>query len=86
MVEGHQGACVCGVCLRVAYMAVVHEGMNDAVAGVMCSMCRETDRDEPYWQSPVVDGVLICQRCIKQSAGILSKDEEYNWQKPVKKG
>lgn len=81
MVEGHQGALVCGNCLTIAYTEVVLNDLDAAPAGVSCRLCLE-ERDEPHWLSPVDDEAAVCRRCIKQAAGRLHKDADWEWTKP----
>lgn len=90
MVEGHQGACICGKCLTISYREVVLDEADSAPSGFKCLMCLEgvEDRqalkrgDEPGWQSPMYPEAIICRRCIKQSAGVLHKDPDIEWRKP----
>jgi hypothetical protein len=90
-VEGHRGACICGNCLRVAYGALVNDRAATAPADFMCTLCREgapdraaLDRaDEPGWQSPAYPDACVCRRCVKRAAGVLHKDPDYAWTKPV---
>lgn len=90
MVEGHQGSCICGNCLTIAFSEVVNSKINSAPEDYTCPMCLEgvSDREvlnrkgEPGWQSPVYTEANICRRCIKLAAGTLHKDAENNWQKP----
>lgn len=90
MVEGHQGSCICGKCLTIAFVEVIQQGNNTAPAGFKCVMCLEAGadrealrrRDEPGWQSPLYPDASICRRCIKQSAGVLQKEKEMGWTRP----
>ena len=90
MVEGHQGSCICGRCLTIAYTEVVNNSVNAAPADFKCALCLEALRDrqalkresEPGWQSPAYPESGICRRCIKQSAGVLVKDPDSGWKKP----
>lgn len=90
MMEGHQGSCICGRCLTVAYTDVAVIRNPDAPTDFFCPMCRESaaDRaslnraDEPGWRSPVRSGAVICRRCIKLAAGTLAKDAESGWARP----
>ncbi|MEZ6241922.1 MAG: ClpX C4-type zinc finger protein [Phycisphaerales bacterium] len=83
MVEGHRGSCVCGDCLTIAYMEVViHKASDPPKEGENCIMCLEV-RDEAHWRSPAFEEALICKRCIKQAAGVLHKDRDIGWTKPV---
>ena len=74
MVEGHQGSCVCGNCLMMAYSAVVLDKSLETTSGYKCPMCLEADEDraelkradEAGWQSPAWPDAVICRRCIKQ--------------------
>ena len=81
LVEGHQGSLISGDCLTIAYTEVVLNETNAAPEGYTCTMCLE-QRDEPAWQSPMNEQAVICKRCIKQSAGRLHKDPDWDWQKP----
>ena len=84
MVEGHRGACICLHCLTLAYMDLVHHGVSDEPKpGEICVMCRE-ERAEAHWRSPLDPDKLICKRCCKQAAGVLHKDDDIAWWKPVK--
>ena len=66
MIEGHQGACLCGRCLTLAYAQVVLHGNSTAPPDYRCPMCLEqpADRetlgraDEPGWQSPLYDAAI----------------------------
>ncbi|MGI9014052.1 MAG: ClpX C4-type zinc finger protein [Phycisphaerales bacterium] len=90
MLEGHQGSCICGRCLTVAYREVVLSGTTSGIRNYTCPMCLEGefDRealgriDEPSWQSPAWPDAVICRRCIKLAAGALHKDPDYQWKKP----
>lgn len=81
MVEGHKGSLICGNCLTVAYTEVVLHAMNAAPAGSVCTMCLE-ERSDDCWVSPVHEEAVVCARCIKQAAGRLHKDEDWDWKKP----
>ena len=91
MVEGHQGSCICGKCLTVAYVEVVLDKNAPAIGEFKCALCLETrpDRislkrgDEPGWRSPINADAAICKRCVKQTAGVLQKDKESGWKKPA---
>lgn len=80
MVEGHQGACICGKCLTIAYRALAIDDAPTAEPGYTCTLCRE-ERKQPAWQSPAYDAVA-CLRCVKQSATQLDKDPDFAWEKP----
>ena len=80
MVEGHQGACICGACLAVAYAAIVHPDLPSG-APQPCTMCLER-RADPAWESPVREGARICRRCARQSGTVLEKDPDSGWRKP----
>jgi hypothetical protein len=83
MVEGHRGSLICGQCLTVAFADVVlHSGGATLPAGTTCKLCLE-ERKEPCWQSPMHETEWACLRCIKQSAGVLTKDKESGWTRPV---
>ncbi len=82
MIEGHQGSIVCGRCLTVAYAEIVVSKSPEPPSPIKCTMCLE-DRDDPTWRSPVSDEASICRRCIKQAAGGLHKDKDYDWSKPT---
>jgi hypothetical protein len=81
MVEGHKGSCICGKCLTVAYTGVVLGEAGSAPEGYQCTLCLEK-RPEHGWASPVREEASICRRCIKQCAGVLSKDKETPWTRP----
>ena len=84
MVEGHRGAIICGRCLTVAYAEVVLHGVGDARGpDEPCCLCLEPGRDEPHWRSPAREVALACRRCLKQAAGVLVKDQESGWTRPV---
>ena len=81
LVEGHEGSLICGDCLRDAYRALVLNGDSEAVEPtVACTLCLE-DR-ESTWRSPKRHEGVACLRCVKQSAGRLHKDEDWEWCKP----
>lgn len=73
-VEGHQGSCICGDCLREAIRA---KAPPAPPATPKCTMCLET-RDEAGWASPRRDA-WICTRCIEQATRVLSKDRSAGW-------
>jgi hypothetical protein len=81
MVEGHRGSLICGRCLTVAYTEAVTHGLRSATSGAACTLCLEP-RDGPAWASPGRPEAVACLRCIKQSAGVLTKDPEANWRRP----
>ncbi len=82
-VEGHRGSCICGKCLTVAYSALVHLNAGEPLGeGGACTLCLEPKRDQPHWRSPALPEKLACIRCVKQSAGVLHKDPEADWEKP----
>jgi hypothetical protein len=83
MVEGHRGSIICGRCLTVAYAEAVLAGTDDAHRpDEPCCLCLEAARAEPHWRSPARDQALACRRCIKQSAGVLTKDPDSGWTRP----
>lgn len=82
MVEGHQGSLVCGPCLTIAYAELVlHHAGTRPPPGVACRLCLE-EREGLHWQSPMHDDAFACLRCVKQSAGVLTKDPDAGWRKP----
>ena len=81
MVEGHQGALISGDSLTLAYTALVLDDGASSIPGATCTMCLE-ERDEPAWRSPVRPEAVICRRCVKQAAGRLHKDPDWDWTKP----
>ncbi|QOJ17635.1 MAG: hypothetical protein HRU76_08585 [Phycisphaeraceae bacterium] len=91
LIEGHQGSCLCGRCLSVAYAEVVLRNIGSAPAGYHCTMCLESgfDRealgraDEPGWQSPAHPDACICRRCIELAAKALEKDPDFTWRRPA---
>ena len=91
MLEGHQGSCLCGKCLTVAYMEVVLHGHDTAPAEFTCPMCLEAAADrasldragEPGWQSPLHEDAVMCRRCIELAARALHRDKEHDWTTPT---
>ncbi len=81
MVEGHQGSLISGDALTIAYTELILNRTSSAPAGARCAMCLE-QRDEPAWQSPAT-GAVICTRCVKQAAGRLHSDPDWEWTKPA---
>jgi hypothetical protein len=90
MIEGHQGSCLCGRCLTVAYTEVVVNGHDAAPASYKCPMCLEDEQDrealgrggESGWRSPVHEDAVICRRCLELAARSLEKDRDSGWKKP----
>lgn len=82
LVEGHRGACLCSQCLKVAYVSLVLMKESSAAEGYTCRLCREL-RDEPGWASPIDETVCVCSRCVRQSAGVLSKDPDVDFVRPT---
>jgi len=80
MVEGHQGACICGDCLTAAYVAIVQPELP-AGDPQPCTMCLER-RTDPAWASPARPDARICRRCARQSGTVLAKDPDSGWRKP----
>ena len=80
MVEGHQGSCICGKCLDVAWDSVVEGGLDDSIDDWKCTMCLER-REDPCHRSPAHDDAFICRRCIRVSAQALRKDD-VDWNAP----
>ena len=77
-VEGHRGSLICGRCLSAAYEStIIGSGGTPQPA---CTMCLER-REEPMWSGK--RDSAICRRCIKQSAGVLHKSEDWEWSKPT---
>ena len=86
-VEGHQGSCICGNCLTVAWAAVIQGGLDDSPEHDeenpwTCTMCLE-HRKDPAYQSPLREAALICRRCIRLSARALDTDPDHPWAKPT---
>lgn len=89
-IEGHQGSCICGRCLTIAYREIMLHRDHSITTGYKCRMCLEGDddraaqdrADEPGWQSPVETDAHLCRRCIKLASGALHKDKDYDWRKP----
>lgn len=90
MVEGHQGSCICGDCLREAYRSVVLGAGGGGVGPSRCALCLE-EREDPSWTpgagSPrpataAPAGRRACRRCVKQSAAVLQKDPDLGWRRP----
>ena len=83
MVEGHRGSIICSNCLSIAYTQVVQQRLGSPVdKDDTCLLCLEHGRDDPHWRSPMFDDAIACRRCLKQSAGVLHKDPDFEWQKP----
>jgi len=82
MVEGHQGSCICGACLTVAYSELVLHPTEDAPTERKCVLCLEM-KSEPMWASPVREDAIYCRRCVKQAAAVLNKDKDIPWSKPT---
>ena len=89
MIEGHQGSCICGNCLTVAFHAVVGAGQDDNPRktgsddepGCKCTMCLE-ERTDRVFQSPMYAEAFICRRCIGLSARALDSDPDHAWTRP----
>ncbi len=82
MVEGHRGSLICSNCLGVAFVELVQQGAGvERNADESCRLCLEP-RDGMFWRSPIDEAAIICTRCVKQSAGVLQKDEQSDWSKP----
>lgn len=81
MVEGHQGSLICGGCLTVAFSETAIAGTDMAPAGATCTMCLE-EREDPMWASAAREGAYACRRCLKQGAGRLHTDPDWDWSKP----
>ncbi len=83
MVEGHQGSCICGPCLTIAYIDLVIDraGEADSETDQHCVLCLE-DKPMPMWQSPIRDEARFCRQCVKRAAGVLHKEPDINWSKP----
>ena len=87
VVEGHQGSCICGKCLHVAWDAVVTHKLNDAPPQTeegawACTMCLEPRKD-PAFNSPIREEAFICRRCIRMAGHILDTDPDHDWSKPI---
>lgn len=83
MVEGHQGSCICGRCLTIAWVELVETKLSDEPReGEGCRLCLEEGRPDAHWRSPVDEAALVCKRCVKQAAGALHKDRDIAWVKP----
>lgn len=84
-VEGHRGSCICGPCLSVAYAGLVLHRVNDQPGeGEACALCLLERPEVAHWRSPVFGDTLACVQCVKRSAGVLHKDEDTAWRKPLK--
>ncbi len=84
MVEGHQGSCICGPCLTVAYTELVVDASPDddeTAEERSCTLCLES-KTIPMWQSPMTDSAWFCRQCLKRAAGVLHKDPDIPWAKP----
>ena len=80
MVEGHQGACACGDCLRAAYVAIVLPELPSGDPSP-CVMCLET-RTDPWWTNPARPAARMCRRCARRSGTVLEQDPDSGWTKP----
>lgn len=90
MVEGHKGSLICGDCLTIAYTETVLHNLNSAPKGTTCTMCLEErgGGGDNMWLGPhegdeTAPRAAACERCIKQGAGRLHKDEDWDWKKPA---
>lgn len=82
MVEGHQGALICGGCLKVAYVELLLGKSGFQMVGeTKCRLCLE-ERKSLSWQSPKDDAALACERCVRQACTALAQDPESGWAKP----
>ena len=80
-VEGHRGSIVCGPCLTRAYTVLVLQNQNVSTSDT-CRMCLE-DKETQFWRGDVEPNATICTRCVKQSAGVLTKSKHWDWVKPT---
>jgi len=85
-IEGHQGSCICGLCLTQAWSDLpAHR--NQASKDFLCPMCREKNEDraaldradERSWQG---QHAVICERCMLLAATALEKDPDSGWSRP----
>lgn len=86
MTEGHQGSVICLPCVIEAL-----EHLRPSEKGFKCCMCLvEKEAKTPCWQYEEREGedaipvgrnpqALACDDCIKQAAGVFSKDEDIDW-------
>ena len=81
MVEGHRGSCICGDCLRAAYVLLVLRSAGQDAEGATCTLCLE-NRTERSWKHPENAGATACLRCVRQSAAVLQKDPDLGWKRP----
>lgn len=81
-IEGHQGSIVCGSCLTMAYKELVLANNKEHQTEEKCRMCLE-HRDDPVWLGIIEPNAPICRRCVKQSAGALTKSKHWDWSKPT---
>ena len=83
MIEGHRGSCLCLRCLSVAYrvLAIDEDGVAPA-EGTRCVVCLTEGGKFPLWESPST-GALVCTQCVKRAAGVVHKDPDIPWKKPV---
>lgn len=98
MVEGHQGSCICGSCLTIAFVETADAnapGTDASSPGAGAGAARTSGvvrgglcklcletRSEPLWQSPLDGTALACRRCVRQSAAVLQKDPDSGWRRP----
>jgi hypothetical protein len=83
VVEGHRGAIICGDCLTAAYRGLIFGESPPVDPGYSCRLCLE-QRSDAGWQSPRYPDAAVCARCVRQSAGVLHKDRDYEWEKPTR--
>ncbi len=84
MIEGHRGSCLCVKCLSVAYrvLAIDDDGVEPS-ADTKCVLCLTEGGEFPLWESPST-GAMGCAQCVKRAAGVMHKDPDIPWTKPVR--
>ena len=80
-IEGHQGSIVCGICLTKAYKELVLS-KRELETEAKCRMFLE-NREDPVGLGAIEPIAPICKRCVKQSAGALTKSKHWDWSKPI---
>lgn len=81
-IEGHHGSIFCADCLEEAWKALtIEQGGMPGEDGWTCTMCLEA-REGPWWCSSTNTEAKACRRCVKQAAGALHKNKDWEWRKP----
>ena len=79
MVEGHHGSIICPPCLKAALRHIDSSAADPASAlppsKYTCTLCLRFNIPGTLarWSNPAHPEAVVCQDCIKQSAGVLRK-------------